>query len=133
MHYCADLSVRFRSVGLQTPSQIVIRIRSSPRVTSSGTAKEYRPSILMCSKISGDNRARSSSSTGLILLAFAVALAKLAAFAMKHGAGQAVPAFAAIQLAQGGAALGLIIDVGQGVQRPCAAGSGLCSGGFRHM
>ena len=33
---------------------------SKPRKTSSGTAKEYRPSILMWSKISGDNRATSS-------------------------------------------------------------------------
>lgn len=35
---------------------------------------------------------------------------------MEHGAGQAVSAFAPIQLGQGGAALGLAINVGQRVQ-----------------
>ncbi|MNV69559.1 hypothetical protein D3C71_1624750 [compost metagenome] len=53
----------------------------------------------------------------MILLAFAVALAKHATFAMEHSTGQAVPAFAAIQLGQSSAAFGLIIDVGQRVQR----------------
>ena len=37
---------------------------SKPRKTSSGTAKEYRPSILMWSKINGDRRATSSSQIG---------------------------------------------------------------------
>ena len=52
----------------------------------------------------------------MIFLAFAVALAKLATFAMEHGTSQAVPAFAAIQLGQSSPAFGLIIDVGQRVQ-----------------
>jgi hypothetical protein len=32
---------------------------------------------------------------------------------VEHGAGQAVPAFASVQLGQGGAALGLVVDIGR--------------------
>ena len=37
--------------------------RSSPRATGSGRVKAYRPSMLMCSKPSGERRAASSSRT----------------------------------------------------------------------
>lgn len=53
----------------------------------------------------------------LVFLALAVAPPQLAALAVEHGAGQAVPAHAPVQLGQGGAALGLVVDVGQRVQR----------------
>jgi transposase-like protein len=38
--------------------------RSSPRATASGIAKEYRPSMLMCSWTSGESLATSASPTG---------------------------------------------------------------------
>jgi hypothetical protein len=38
--------------------------RSSPRATVSGIAKEYRPSMLMCSWTSGESLATSASPTG---------------------------------------------------------------------
>ena len=48
---------------------------------------------------------------------FAITLPQLSAFAVEDGAGQAMPAFVAVQLDQGAAPLGLIVDGGEHVQR----------------
>ena len=58
----------------------------------------------------------------LVLLAFAIALAKLAALAVEYGAGELMPALATVELHQDAAPVCLVIDVGQQVEAlHCAA------------
>ena len=53
----------------------------------------------------------------LVLLAFTVALAQLAALAVEDDARELVTALAAIELGEDAAAIGLVVDVGEQVER----------------
>src|SRR3954452_18036492 len=58
-----------------------------------------------------------AKSTELVLLPFAIALPQLAALAVKNDAGELVASFTAIELDEDAAAVRLVIDISQQVER----------------
>src|SRR5687768_5654107 len=62
-----DQSSRSESSNSSVSSGCSVNGRKAPRVTNSGTAKLYRPTMLKWLELSGQNRARSSSAIDMPL------------------------------------------------------------------
>ncbi len=64
-----------------------------------------------------DDEAEGPELVFLVFLAFAVALAELSSLAVEDGSGEGVPALGAVELGENPSPVGLVVEVGERVER----------------